>query len=120
MTTKDHVTLRVKATRWITVKGRIHGGLSVCLLPTELAKKAGLDPPQRQYKIRGEGGNKISAKGDMGVIEIEGRETPTVILVADIEEPLFGLEALRELGGDLDTARGELRAGADYKDLFKK
>lgn len=117
---QDFLTIRVKATRWITVRGRVDGGVAVCLLPPGLAKDAGLDPPQRQYRIRGKDGNTISAKGDMGVVEIAGRETPTVILVADIEEPLFGLEALEELGGDLNTAQGQLRAGADYKDLFNK
>ena len=50
----------------------------------------------------------------MAIIQIDGREAPTTILVGKVDEPILGVEALEALGLVVDPGKKRLSPSRRY------
>jgi len=107
-------SIRIKGTRWVTVKALVDTGATHCLLPPAIARKAGLDPAHHRYRVRLATGKVLTLGGDAATVRIDGREAPALVLVGDADEPILGVEAMEALGVELDLRRRKLKPTRPY------
>jgi aspartyl protease family protein len=111
-----HISIdaRFKGSRWVKVRALIDTGATYCLLPPGIARRAGLDPQRRTYRVRLANGNTVRVGGDIGTVRIDGREAPATVLIGKADEPIIGVEVLEALGVGLDMKKGKLRHTRGY------
>jgi len=89
-------------------------GAIYCLLPPDIAVRAGFDPKRRSYRVRLANGKLEKVGGDIGTVRIDGREAPATVLIGRADEPIIGVEVLEALGVSLDMKRGNIRHTRGY------
>jgi predicted aspartyl protease len=57
---------------------------------------------------------RVSLGADVAIARVDGRETPTTVLVGDVDEPILGVETLEALGLVVDPARKRLAPSRGY------
>lgn len=107
-------SVRIKGSRWVEARALIDAGATYCLIPPDLARRAGLDASRRRYSVRLANGKRITVGGDLGTVRINGREAPATLLIGNAHEPIIGVEALEALGVELDLRRGVLKPTRKY------
>ena len=100
--------------RWHKVRVLVDTGASFSLLPSDLAKRIGLDPSEKQFKVQLANGRAIRVGADTGVVRIDGRQAPATIMIGDAAEPLLGAETLEALGVSIDMKHGRFVPTRSY------
>lgn len=106
--------IAIRGSRWIKVTALVDTGATFSLLPPAIARKAGLDPSRRSYRVRLADGKTLTLGGDLGTLRLDGRTVPAVILVGPADEPILGVEAMEALGVELDVRKRRLHATRGY------
>jgi predicted aspartyl protease len=84
-------------------------GSTRSIIPYKLAEEVGaFKTPFRTRVKYGDGNFKELVRADV-IMNIMGRETPAVVLLDQIEEPILGVDTLEALGLAVDPASGKLK-----------
>ena len=89
-------------------------GATFTVIPRALARTLGIKRPRRYLSMRLADGRRVRAGVDVAILRIDGREAPATILVADVAEPLLGVEALEALGLAVDPRKQRLTPTRHY------
>ena len=109
-----HVPVEFKGRRWVKVNALVDTGASHCLLPRDVAVRAGLNPRRQRYRVRLADGRMSRVGGDAAAVRLRGREAPVLVLIGDAVEPILGAEALEALGVSVDLQRGSIKPTRTY------
>lgn len=100
--------VRIAAERSRTVHMLVDTSTTFSVIPLELARELGIRKPRRSVRVRLADGRRIRLGADVAVVQINGREAPTTILVGRVDEPILGVEALEALGLIVDPEKKRL------------
>ncbi len=109
-----HQKVRLRGEKAATVRMLVDTGATFCAIPPRLARALGIRRPRRSVRVRLADGRRVRLGADVAIIEIDGRQAPTTILVGNVDEPILGLEALEALGLVVDPRRKRLSPSRPY------
>ena len=109
-----HPTVRLRAAKTATVRMLVDTGATLCVIPPAVARAIGIRRPRRLVSVRLADGRKLRLGADVAVVEIDGREAPTTLLVGKVDEPILGVEALEALGLVVDPRKKRLTPSRPY------
>jgi len=89
-------------------------GATYSVIPPRLARALGIKRPRRSVRVRLADGRRIRLGADLAIVQIDGREAPTTILVGKVDEPILGVEALEALGLVVDPRKKRLSPSRPY------
>jgi predicted aspartyl protease len=78
------------------------------VIPKALAQSLGITD-LRPVRISGRGGHRIKVDTGLAVFALGGREAPSPVLVADVDEPTLGVGTLDALGFQVDIHQLRLK-----------
>jgi aspartyl protease family protein len=106
--------VRLRADKAITVRMLVDTGATFSVIPLRLAKALGIKRPRRSVNVRLADGRRVRLGADVAILQIDGREAPTTILVGKVDEPILGVEALEALGLVVDPQKKRLSPSRPY------
>lgn len=106
------VTLHLK--KKVAVRMLVDTGASYSVISKELARKVGITPAGKRYRVRLANGRAISMDIGVALFRVDGREAPATVLIGPVDEPLLGAETLEALGLAVDPSTGCLRRTRSY------
>ncbi len=109
-----HQKVRLRAEKAATVRMLVDTGATFCAIPPRLARALGIRRPRRSVRVRLADGRRVRLGADVAIIQIDGRQAPTTILVGNVDEPILGVEALEALGLVVDPRRKRLSPSRPY------
>lgn len=109
-----HQKVRLRAAKAVTVRMLVDTGATFSVIPPRLARGLGIRRPRRSVRVRLADGRRVRLGADVAVVEIDGRQAPTTILVGEVDEPILGVEALEALGLAVDPGRKRLTPSRPY------
>jgi clan AA aspartic protease len=83
-------------------------GASLTVIPRELARRVGI-APGKTVPVRLAGGRTTRMPVATAFIRLDGRETPSTVLIAPGGDVLLGAETLELLGASVDLKRRRLK-----------
>ena len=109
-----HQTVRLRGDKSVTVRMLVDTGATYSVIPPRLARALGIKRPRRSVRVRLADGRRIRLGADLAIVQIDGREAPTTILVGKVDEPILGVEALEALGLVVDPRKKRLSPSRPY------
>ncbi len=109
-----HQKVRLRGEKTATVRMLAHTGATFSVLPPRVARTLGIRLPRRSVNVRLADGRRVRPRADVAIVQIDGRQAPTTILVGKIDEPILGVEALEALGLVVDPRRKQLLPSRPY------
>jgi aspartyl protease family protein len=106
--------VRLRADKAITARMLVDTGATFSVIPPHLAKALGIKRPRRSVSVRLADGRRVRLGADIVILQIDGREAPTTILVGKVDEPILGVEALEALGLVVDPQKKRLSPSRPY------
>lgn len=105
-----YADVEIKGTKLSTrTRMFVDTGSTRSIIPYSLAEEVGaFKTPFRTRVEYGDGNFKELVRADV-IMNIMGRETPAVVLLDQIEEPILGVDTLEALGLAVDPASGKLK-----------
>ena len=77
-----HQKVRLRGKRAVTVRMLVDTGATFSVIPRRLARASGIKQPRRSVRVTLADGRRVRLGADLAVVKIDGREAPTMILVA--------------------------------------
>jgi clan AA aspartic protease len=105
--------VRLRADKAITTRMLVDTDATLSVIPPRLAKALGIKRPRRSVRVHLADGKRVRLGADVAVLQIDGREAPT-ILVGKVDEPILGVEALEALGLVVDPRKKRLSPSRSY------
>lgn len=109
-----HQKVRLRAEKATTVRMLVDTGATFSVIPPRLAPALGIKRPRRSVSVRLADGRRIRLGADLVIVQIDGREAPTTVLVGKVDEPILGVEALEALGLVVDPGKKRLSPSRRY------
>lgn len=109
-----HKKVRLRGEKTTTVRMLVDTGATYSVIPPRLARVLGIKRPRRSVNVRLAEGRRIRLGADIAIVQIDGREAPTTVLVGNVDEPILGVEALEALGLVVDPTRKRLTPSRPY------
>ncbi len=109
-----HQKVRLRGEKATTVRMLVDTGATFSVIPLWLAHAIGIRRPRRSVSVRLADGRRVRLGADVAIIQIDGREAPTTILVGKVDEPILGVEALEALGLVVDPGKKRLSPSRRY------
>ena len=106
--------VRLRGEKTATVRMLVDTGATFSVIPPRLARALGIAKPRRFVRVRLTDGRRVRLGADLAVVQIDGREAPTTILIGKVDEPILGVEALEALGLVVDPGRKRLSPSRPY------
>ncbi|MBI3014928.1 MAG: retroviral-like aspartic protease family protein [Candidatus Tectomicrobia bacterium] len=106
--------VRLRADKATTIRMLVDTGAIFSVIPPGLARILGIKRPRRFVKVRLADGRSIHLGDDIAIVRVDGRESPAIIRVGKIDEPILGVEALKALGLVVDPKRKRLSPSRPY------
>ena len=105
------VTVKISSIHGRKVENRealVDTGAALTVIPRDLARRLGI-APGKTVPIRLAGGRTTRMAVGSAFIRLNGRETPSTVLIASGGEVLLGAETLELLGASVDLNRRKLK-----------
>jgi len=111
-----HVYQEVKVTakKSKTVRMFVDTGATFSVLPPALATEIGVVCLAKPYRVRLAAGHSVKMSPGLAIFRINGRETPSTVLIGKVDEPILGVETLEALGLAVDPSAGGLKETRSY------
>ncbi len=106
--------VRLWAEKTTTIRMLVDTGATFSVIPPGLAKILGMKRPRRSVRVRLANGRIVRLGADVAVLQIDGREALATILVAKVDQPILGVEALEALGLVVDPKKKRLSPSRPY------
>jgi clan AA aspartic protease len=106
--------VRLSAQREEEVTMLVDTGATYSLISPSLAERLGVARFPRKVTVTLANGQKVEAETGLVMVQIADRGAVSVVVIADCDEPLLGVEALEALGLAVDPGSGTLRPTRAY------
>ena len=108
-----HQRVCVSADKTATVRMLVDTGATFSVIPKALARALGITH-LRPARVSLPNGQRKRVDAGIAVFGLGGREAPSTVLVADIDQPILGAETIDALGLALDLRKRRLRRTRPY------
>jgi clan AA aspartic protease len=102
-----HSRVKISADKSATVRMFVDTGATYSVISKELAQAIGFTA-ERSTTMELANGRRVRVKIGIAVFEIGDRKGPAPLVVANVPEPILGVETLEVLGLAVDPKRGRL------------
>ena len=106
--------VRLRGEKTATVRMLVDTVATFSVISPRLARRLGIKRPRRSVSVRLADGRRIRLGADLALVQIDGREAPTTVLVGNVDEPILGVEALEALGLIVDPHKKRLSPSRPY------
>jgi clan AA aspartic protease len=109
-----HQAVKIYGDRTATVRMLVDTGATYSVISESLARDIGVKVQRRPITMTLADGRRMKVSHGNAIFSILGREAPATLLVADVTEPILGMEILEILGLTVEPRKRQLKASRAF------